>query len=636
MHRSGGIMGSRILLIALLFVLIAPPIARAERWAVLVGLDRYNDPTITEITGAVNDAESLKTALQEHLGVPEKNILVYVSSASDPGRLPKIGNLIRGFEYIASKAAPGDEFILFFAGHGMHRGGESYLMAWYTQRGALQETAFSLRDLRKHLVKIRASRKLVLLDACRDDPEKARAAAADNPMDKGFAQGVRGIAVEERAVPGRDSVIVVLTASSPGQRAYENLVEKRGFVSYLVEKGLAGAAADDAGRVTVQSLITYLDRTVPDAVKRRTGLDQTPSVLSMKGPDPGAWVLATRKIDIKKRVRELKRKLEQHAAQVDRDWQPIRDLVRQVGEVLAVRPLVEEFLAKYQNDPLGNPREADAKRLLDKLAHTVAAAIAGYIRTEPGCFQMGSPANEPGRDNDEKRHRVCISRAFYLKSTEVTQQEWQDLMGNNPSHFKSCGGTCPLETVNWYEALAYCNALSRSEGLPECYTLSGCGGKKAGNGMECEKVRFVGLSCAGYRLPTEAEWEYAARAGTSTAFHTGRCISTDEANYNGNYPQEGCPKGKYREKTIAVGSLARNAWGLFDMHGNVWEWCWDWYGDYAGNASDPLGADAGSLRVLRGGSWDYFARLVRAAYRFWGAPGYRNYFLGFRPARSIP
>ena len=657
MRGSGRIMDSRILLIALLLVLIAPSVAWAERWAVLVGLDRYNDPTINEISGAVNDAERLDAALREQLDVPEENILVYVSGASEPDRVPKIGNLVRGFKYIASKAAPGDEFILFFAGHGMHRGGESYLMTWYTQRDALEETAFSLKDLRKHLVKIRASKKLVLLDACRDDPEKARG-AADNPMDEGFALGIRGIAVEERAVRGSDAVTVVLTASSPGQRAYEVPGEKRGFFSFFVEKGLSGAAADDKGRVTIQSLITYLDRTVPDAVKRRTGRDQTPAVLSMNGPDPGAWVLATRKVDIKQRALELKRKLEQHAAQVERDWRSVEDLVRQAGAVPALRPVVEEFLAKYRNDPLGNPRDADAKRLLDELGRTVAAAVEGYVRIEPGCFQMGSPADEPERDNDEKRHRVCISRAFYLKSTEVTQKEWRDVMGNSPSRFKHCGDDCPVETVNWYEALAFCNALSRSEGLSECYTLSGCGGKKPGQDMECKEARFKGLSCSGYRLPTEAEWEYAARAGTGTAIYTGSMEIKGLHNapaldpiawYGGNsgVDYEGgfdCSDWSEKQRSSSrcgthrvAGKLA-NGWGLHDMLGNVWEWCWDWHGAYGGNANDPLGASTGSFRVIRGGSWYniYFTGYVRAANRFGSAPGRGRYFLGFRPARSIP
>ena len=196
----------------------------------------------------------------------------------------------------------------------------------------------------------------------------------------------------------------------------------------------------------------------------------------------------------------------------------------------------------------------------------------GYVRIPAGSFTMGSPKTEPGRDDDEVRHEVVLTRSFWLKATEVTQGEWRQLMGTSPSYFGSCGDRCPVEKVNWWEALAYCNALSRSEGLPECYELGGCNNKKPGEDMECKEVRFAGLDCRGYRLPTEAEWEYAARAGTTTPFHTGTCLSTDQANYDGNYPQKGCPKGKSHSISVQVESFPANPWGLHDMLGNVWEW----------------------------------------------------------------
>jgi len=135
-----------------------------------------------------------------------------------------------------------------------------------------------------------------------------------------------------------------------------------------------------------------------------------------------------------------------------------------------------------------------------------------------------------------------------------------------------------------------------------------------------------------YRLPTEAEWEYACRAGTTTPFAFGNCLSTNEANYNGNYPLQGCPKGEYRGKTIPVASLKANAWGLYDMHGNVWEWCEDWYGDYpTGSVVNPAGPNSGADRVLRGGSWSSIAKYCRSAYRSrLFAPGDRLGSAGFR------
>ena len=134
-----------------------------------------------------------------------------------------------------------------------------------------------------------------------------------------------------------------------------------------------------------------------------------------------------------------------------------------------------------------------------------------------------------------------------------------------------------------------------------------------------------------FNLPSEAQWEYACRAGTTTPFWTGRCLSTDEANYDGNNPLEGCPKGVYRKKTTPVKKFPPNPWGLYDMHGNVWEWCADWYGDYPdGPVTDPIGPTNGANRVCRGGSWFDYARRCRSAYRHLNTPDYRNNFLGFR------
>ena len=182
-------------------------------------------------------------------------------------------------------------------------------------------------------------------------------------------------------------------------------------------------------------------------------------------------------------------------------------------------------------------------------------------------------------------------------------------MGNNPSYFK--GNDLPVEEVSWNDAKEFIRKLNRKEGTDK------------------------------YRLPTEAEWEYACRAGTTTPFSTGDCISTDQANYNGNYPGSGCSKGVYREKTVAVGSFAPNAWGIYDMHGNVWEWCDDWYGDYpASHATDPKGPSSGSVRVLRGGSWFIYASNIRSAYRYGDNPDFRSYpgrwisDIGFRIARA--
>jgi formylglycine-generating enzyme required for sulfatase activity len=213
---------------------------------------------------------------------------------------------------------------------------------------------------------------------------------------------------------------------------------------------------------------------------------------------------------------------------------------------------------------------------------------------------MGSPESEAGRENDEIQHEVTISKAFYLGAYEVTQAQWKAVMGSDPSEFK--GDDNPVEMVSWDDAMEFCRRLSGRTGR-----------------------RF--------RLPTEAEWEYACRAGTTTPFHTGETITTDQANYNGKYTYGGGREGVYREKTMPVGSFPANAWGLHDMHGNVFEWCLDWFGVYDGTKTqDPQGASSGAGRVVRGGSWANNPRYCRSAIRGRGEPDARINGIGFRVA----
>ncbi|MDM8541729.1 SUMF1/EgtB/PvdO family nonheme iron enzyme [Desulfococcaceae bacterium HSG9] len=210
-----------------------------------------------------------------------------------------------------------------------------------------------------------------------------------------------------------------------------------------------------------------------------------------------------------------------------------------------------------------------------------------FVYIPPGELMMGSPKDEPGRSSDERLHKVVLSRGFYSQTTEVTQGQWKKVTGKNPSRFKDCGDDCPVENVSWNDAQKFIEKLNSDA-----------------KGTQ-------------YHLPTEAQWEYSCRAGTLTPFAFGKCLSADQANYNGKSPLTGCDKGKYRGKTLPVASLKPNAWGLYDMHGNVWEWCQDRYRGYPEDAviTDPTGPQKGVARVLRGGSWDSSAGRCRTAQR---------------------
>ena len=273
------------------------------------------------------------------------------------------------------------------------------------------------------------------------------------------------------------------------------------------------------------------------------------------------------------------------------------------------------------------PVAPDAAPVNPGAAPAPAPPTTGFVRLEPGEFTMGSPWGERGQELDdisETQHQVTLTRPFELKATEVTQAEWQALMGSNPSSFWACGDDCPVETVSWYDAVEYCNALSAQQGLAPCYDWD---------------RTFAGLDCEGYRLPTEAEWEYAARAGTETAFYTGDITNPDCFPLDANLDLAGWYCGNADGRTHPVGQKRANAWGLYDMHGNVFEWVQDMNRDRdsypAGAAVDPMGTPFGFYRVSRGGAWNFLARGARSAYRARYDPDGRDSYFGFRPARSL-
>ena len=218
----------------------------------------------------------------------------------------------------------------------------------------------------------------------------------------------------------------------------------------------------------------------------------------------------------------------------------------------------------------------------------------------PGRFRMGSPADEVERGSAEVPHEVTLSKGYWIADTACRQAFWLAVWPVNPSHFQEDGNN-PVENVAWHDAQRFIAELNRR--LPGLYA----------------------------RLPTEAEWEYACRAGTTTPFSFGKQITPEQVNYHGDYPCFGGEKGLYRQRTAPVGTLPPNPWGLYEMHGNVWEWCADWYAEYPPEPQvDPRGPAFGRMRVLRGGTWSDPARYARSATRSRIEPAYRPRSTGFR------
>ena len=259
------------------------------------------------------------------------------------------------------------------------------------------------------------------------------------------------------------------------------------------------------------------------------------------------------------------------------------------------------------SEPNGEDKENTGPQRGDRKTLTLpGGATMTMIYVAPGSFMMGSPSTEEERSGDETQHHVTLTKGYWLGETEVTQAQWESVMGDNPSRFK--GASRPVENVSWEDCQEFISKVNREA-----------------------RRQFGGDA----RLPTEAEWEYACRAGTQTAYSWGNSLNGDKANCDGNYPYGTTIKGTYKQETVNVCSYSPNVWGFYDMHGNVFEWCQDWYGKYpSGAVTDPTGSASGGYRVLRGGSWNDLARFCRSAFRRGFRPGLRSSYCAFRLACS--
>ncbi|NJK72926.1 MAG: formylglycine-generating enzyme family protein [Oscillatoriales cyanobacterium RU_3_3] len=273
---------------------------------------------------------------------------------------------------------------------------------------------------------------------------------------------------------------------------------------------------------------------------------------------------------------------------------------------LKIKPQFQDYLPTFEFDVITVNAEGKENSRIESFAYYFPEDLGNGITLDMvyipgGTFMMGSPATELGRlDDREGPQREVTVPAFYAGKYPITQEQWQAVIGTNPSAFKR--DKYPVHIVIWHDAVEFCRKLSQKTGHS-------------------------------YRLPSEAEWEYACRAGTTTPFSFGETITADLVNYNGNYPYGSAPKGTYRQQTTNVGSFPPNSFGLYDMHGNVWEWCSDkWHDNYNGAPTNGSSWETGGseYRVLRGGSWVNFAVACRSAFRYRNSAVVRGRGIGFR------
>jgi len=510
----------------LLSLALAQP-AAGKKYALLVGINRYEHDKLQPLSFAEADVEELAAVLKGS----GYTVTLLTPSASDRSLKPTRENIETQLKSVLRGCKKGDTVVVGFAGHGMQfekqkeTDPEDAYFCPVDARPFRDEraTMVSLSGVYTELDKSFAGMKVLLVDACRNDPDAVR----------GRSGGVTADSVR----PPQGAA--ALFSCRAGERAFEHESLKHGVFFHHVLEGLKGKAKDGDGEVTFAGLAAYVSRRVSREVPGLIGGDarQSPNLKADYSIEP---VLVT--------------------------------------------------VADGIQTP---PAPAEEKTYVSKTTGMK------FVRIKAGTFTMGSPKSEKDRSDDETEHEVTLSKDFYLSVYEVTQKEWRTVMGTTPWQGKDYvkeGDDYPATYVSWNDAVEYAKKLGEKDGMA-------------------------------YRLPTEAEWEYACRAGNRSSYSFGD--SPESLFDHGWFVKNAWAAGeKYAQR---VGQKKSNKLGLCDMHGNVWEWCSDRYGDYpSGRVTDPTGPTTGSDRVNRGGGWLSNAWGCRSADRSGNAPSNRLSILGFR------
>jgi formylglycine-generating enzyme len=579
------------------------PAAEGKRLAFVVGVDQYeNLPPEAQLSVAVADAKRMKTTL-ESLDPP---FTVRMVADGD------VRGIEAAFDAFLDEAKGAECALVYFAGHGVEYHGANFLLVKDTaitdisadverMKRRLATEAVSLQGWVDSLDATRAQVKVVILDCCRDNPLKAE----DGSGTRAVVGGSRGLA---QVTPPSGTLISY--SADAGQRANDGLFTEV-LANNLKTPGMSILRVFAKTREEVREISTAwaeedATRGLAPDFRRSRHEPAEYNKLNLAGTD----FAFTRGVPVAVKAAEPDAKMSE--AEIERRAKEMAEKL--VAEAMRKQPApavptmpTETPKPMVKTDPVpAPPFPADRSMEGSRAGEVREFGGIEMVWCPPGEFLMGSPEDEVGREDDETQHQVMLTRGFWMAKTETTQGQWESVVGENPSEFKS--EDLPVETVSWEDVQGWLEKMNEQAPLPSGWK---------------------------WALPTEAQWEYACRAGTETVFSFGNVLDGTQANCDGGYPYGMSAKGPDLEKTTRVGSYATNAWGLHDMHGNVWEWCADWYGDYpSGSASDPMGASLGSYRVYRGGSWNLNAQLCRTAYRGRDTPSVRYLHLGFRPALS--
>ena len=583
--------------------------------AITIGVQEYQ--FFPHLEYAANDAKKMKDFLLNEGGFDE----VFYFSDDSPemnGALtrPTRSNL----EYLLEnevKKLPlktGDNLWFFFSGHGQRENNNIDYLIPIDGHSNVERSGISVEYVIQQLQNSGADNIVLILDACRDKG--------------GGGKGGEGVG-KQTEQEAREKGIITIFSCSPNERSWESKELEQGVFTYALLEGLGSKGK----RATVEKLNEYLRHRVQE-LSQKKGKRQTPRIIA--DPIEKSHLILMPEYATKNDVSILKN--DAYRAQTNGDlklaeqlWVRVLEVgvdmeavqaLKQIGSAqqktnktrrqililggLAGSGFAVAAISQYFSDtPQAQPKitthtfttpkvnrkgeiisrsEGEAEVMIENLGNGVTLEM---VKIPGGRFLMGVPETEAERfDNEVPQHHVDVPE-FWMGKYVVTQQQWQAIMGNEPSYFK--GKNRPVERVSWNNATEFCQKLSKKTGRD-------------------------------YRLPSEAEWEYACRAGTTTPFYFGETITGELANYRASETYADEPKGKYREQTTPVGQFPPNAFGLYDMHGNVWEWCQDvWHSSYDGAPVDGsawVNGGNSSRRVLRGGCWYLYPWWCRSAFRF--------------------
>ncbi len=550
--------------------------AAGDNYAFLVAVGDYDVKQLKPLAYTRNDVLEFSKALTDSGFKPDNIVLMHddLKILKSQRYLPSAEKIRKEFDLLLSTLGEGDSVIVAFAGHGVQFEGDDrnfFCPVDADLEDPKRERLISLKEIYTKLEECPADRKLLLVDACRNDPLSKLARSRDR---------VKLNSVTRPQIEVVPKGIVALFSCSAGQESYEWPELRHGVFFHHILSGWKGAADNGDQELSLDELLAYTRKSTQDFARTKLGTLQTPQ---SKGEFNGTWVL--------KRTGQS------------------NQFKNSIGMTLKLIPEGKFLMGSTQT-------ELERHVLSDKEFN-----IQEFIDEQP-------------------QHQVHITKPFYFAAHETTQSQYQQVMGTNPGYFSKSGAGSgevigqdtshyPVESVSWFDAIEFCIRLSGKENRTPCYQLTNI--ERSSGSIKSAAVTI--LDGNGYRLPTEAEWEYACRAKSTTPFHFGSKLNGDEANVDGKSPFGTTTQGPAKGRTMTVGSYPANVFGLCDMHGNVWEWCEDWYQrTYYDQRfeDDPQGPASGDRRVLRGGSWISRGRYARSARRKDASPSEARNYTGFR------